>query len=157
MFFESNSVKFKRANGPFVIEKGVYEVSNCFMYHGTSFPGGIGLMAKQCAKNEENFIRQADFYGGGMLVFPQVFQLGTRDLSFIENYHVQYAWNRSFIGQFIYNDQTYSSGSLTLDISNMSMDRMLEISKDIARKHFNTDVILKIFPTGRIFVVLNKF
>ena len=92
-----------------------------------------------------------------MLVFPQVFQLGTRDLSFIENYHVQYAWNRSFIGQFIYNDQTYSSGSLTLDISNMSMDRMLEISKDIARKHFNTDVILKIFPTGRIFVVLNKF
>ena len=156
MFLVSNSAKFKRTCGPFVVEKGVLEVTDCFMRHGTCFPGGLGLMASRVDKNGEKFFRQEYFWGGGMLVFPQTFQLGMRDLSFVDNYSVQYAWTRGFSGQFIYNGQTYSAPSLTLDINNMSIDRMLEIAKDIARNHFNTDVVLKIFPAGRIFVVLNK-
>ena len=156
MFFESNSSKFKRTSGPFVVEKGVLEVSHCFMRHGTSFPGVYGLMASRCAENEKKFSRQAGFIGGGMLVFPSSFKLGVRDLSFMDDYRVQYAWDRGFGGFFSYAGQTYGVSSITLDISNMSIDRMLEIAKDISRKQFNTDVVLKIFPADRIFVVLQN-
>ena len=91
-----------------------------------------------------------------MRVFPQVFRLGMRDLSFVEDYCAPCAWNRGFGGQFVYGGQTYGPASLTLDINNRSVERMLEIAKDLGRHHFDTDRVLRIFPDRRIFVVLRR-
>ena len=156
MFFESNQSKFRKSRGPFKIEKDVLEVTDCFLRNGPHYPGVFGLMADHAHPNSSLFVRQEGFIGGGMLLFPNTFKLGMRDLSFIEQYQIEYAWDRAFGGQFKYEKNTYNVESLTLDIKNRSIDRMMEIAKDISHNHVKSDIILKIFPSGRIFVLLTK-
>lgn len=156
MFFESNQSKFRKFCGPFQIEKDVWEVTDCFFRNGAHYPGVISLMAEHNRPNASLFTRCERFIGGGMLLFPNTFKLGMRDLSFIDQYQIEYVWDRAFGGQFKYNDNIYNVESLTLDVSNRSIDRMLEIVKDISHNHIKADIILKVFPSDRIFVVLNK-
>ena len=157
MFFESNQSKFRKSCGPFQIEKNVLEVTDCFLWNGPYYPGVFGLMAEHNRPNASLFTRQEGFIAGGILLFPNTFKLGMRDLSFIDQYQIEYAWNRAFGGQFKYNGNIYNVESLTLDVSNRSIDRMLEIAKDISHNQIKTDVILKVFPVGRIFVVLSTY
>ena len=67
-----------------------------------------------------------------MLLFPRTIKLGLRDLSFVDQYNVKYAWDRGFSGTFPYRNSVYNLESLTLDIPNMSPERITEIAKDIA-------------------------
>jgi len=156
MFLESNQSKFRKSRGPFKIEKDVLEVTNCFLWNGPHYPGVYGLMADHNRPNASLFTRQEGFAGGGILLFPNTFALGMRDLSFVKSYQADYVWGRAFGGQFKYEKNIYNVESLTLDVDNRSIDRMLEIAKDLAHNQIKTDLVLKIFPVGRIFVVLHK-
>jgi hypothetical protein len=153
--FETNASKFKKHFGPFDLDQNTQEITKCFFAHGPHFPGVIGMMAcnGKTSKNADAFERQRGFYGGGMLLFPNHIQLGLRDLSFVDSYRMEHAWNRSFGGQFSYRGNVYNAASLTLDINNRSSDRLLEIAKDIAQTRWDTDVVLKVFPAGRIFLI----
>ena len=154
--FETNNQKFKRCYGPFKIDEDIEEITKCFFACGPHFPGVYGMMAYNTGKNAESFYRQVGFYGGGMLIFPRSIKLGLQDLSFADQYNVEYAWNRGFSGKFSYRGNIYNVESLTLDIPNMSPDRITEIAKDIAHIKWNTDVLVKVFPSNRIFLVKRK-
>ena len=154
--FETNNQKFKKSYGPFEINKDIEEITKCFCACGPFFPGVYGMMAYNTGKNADSFQRQPRFIGGGMLIFPRTIKLGLRDLSFVDHYNVEYAWNRGFGGKFPYRDNVYNVESLTLDIPNMSPDRITEIAKDIAHTQWNTDVVFKVFPSNRIFLVKRK-
>ena len=152
----SNEMQFKNACGPFEIDEDTLEVSKCFFPCGPHYPGMYGLMAYHNGKNAGSFEREEGFVGGGILLFPNTLKLGLRDLSFVDTYHVTYAWGRSFGGKFPYRERVYDVSSITLDINNMSIDRMLEIAKDIAHKRWDTDVVCKVCPSNRIFLVKRK-
>ena len=141
----------KRSFEPWKIGNQVYDISGCFFTFGVGNPGYIGMMAQGNLKNHTKFTRQAGYYGGGIIVLPSSFKLGLRDLSFADKYGVTYTWNRAFGGVFPHNGQVYNVTSLTLDIANVSEARMLEIVQDIARNHFQTDVILKIYLNEKNF------
>lgn len=136
----------KRSFEPWKIGKQVYDISHCFFTFGAHDPGYIGMMAQRSLKNYDKFTRQTGYYGGGIIVLPASFKLGLRDLSFADKYGVTYTWDRAFSGLFPHNGQVYDVTSLSLDIANVSEARMLEIAQDIARNHFQTDVVLKIYP-----------
>jgi hypothetical protein len=154
--FETNNQKFKKCYGPFKIDKDIEEITKCFFACGPHFPGVYGMMAYNTGKNAESFYRQDGFCGGGMIVFPRTIKLGLRDLSFVDHYNVEYVWNRGFGGKFPYRGNVYNVESLTLDIANMSVERITEIAKDIAHNQWDTDVLFKIFPSNRIFLVKSK-
>ena len=136
----------KRSFEPWKIGNRVYDISHCFFTFGAHDPGYIGMMAQRSLKNHTKFTRQADYYGGGIVVLPASFKLGLRDLSFIEKYNITCHWDRAFYGYFPHNGQVYDVTSLTLDIANVSEARMLEIAQDIAHNQLQTDVVLKIYP-----------
>ena len=153
---KTNDEKFKKDCGPFEIDKDIEEITKCFFACGPHFPGVYGMMAYNTGKNANSFQRQPEFIGGGMLVFPNTIKLGLQDLSFVDNYNVEYVWDRGFSGKFPYRGNIYNVESLTLDINNMSIDRITEIAKDIAHKQWDTDVLFKVFPSNRIFLVKRK-
>ena len=150
---KTNDEKFKKYCGPFDIDEDTLEITKCFLACGPHYPGVYGMMAYNTGKNAESFYRQAGFYGGGMIVFPRTIKLGLRDLSFVDQYNVEYAWDRNFGGKFPYRGNIYNVESLTLDIANMSVERITEIAKDMAHNQWNTDVLFKVFPSNRIFLV----
>lgn len=153
---QSNEESFRKHNGPFEIDGDVLEVTKCFMRHGVHWAGTFGMMGSEISTNPLKFFRKNDFYGGGMIVFPNMIKLGLRDLSFVDKYNVHYAWDRAFSGKFPFRGHVYDLESLTLDIHNMSPDRVMEIAKDIAHNRWDTDLIVKMFPTKRIFVVKRR-
>jgi N-formylglutamate amidohydrolase len=154
--YQSNAEFFRKHNGPFEIDGDVLEVTNCFMRHGVHWVGTFGMMGSEIETNPLKFFRKQGFFGGGMIVFPNTIKLGLRDLSFVDKYNVHYAWDRAFSGTFPYRGHVYNLESLTLDIHNMSIDRVMEIAKDIAHNQWDTDLIVKMFPTKRIFVVKRR-
>ena len=154
--FETNNQKFKKSYGSFEINKDIEEITKCFFACGPHFPGVYGMMAYNTGKNADSFQRQPRFIGGGMLIFPRTIKLGLRDLSFVDQYNVEYAWDRGFSGTFPYRNSVYNLESLTLDIPNISPERITEIAKDIAHTQWNTDVVFKVFPSNRIFLIKRK-
>ena len=139
----------KASDGLPQIEDKVFDVGRCFYTCGTHLSSFMRAIAQNGSTNHEKFTRAEGFYGGGMIVLPGAFRLRLRDLSFMENYGVTYRWDRAFGGYFPHNGQVYNITSLTLDIANVSEARMIEIAQDIAHNHFQTDVVLKIFPANR--------
>ena len=131
------------------ISDGVFDVGRCFFTCGTHLSCFMQAISQNGSTNHEKFTRAEGFYGGGMIVLPSAFRLRLRDLSFMEEYGMTYRWDRAFGGHFPHNGQVSNLTSVTLDIANASEERMIEIAKDIARNHFQTDVVLKIFPAKR--------
>lgn len=127
----------------------VFDVGHCFYTCGVHLTGLIQAIGQNGSTNHEKFTRAEGFYGGGMIVLPSAFRLRLRDLSFLENYGITYRWDRAFGGYFPHNGQVYNLTSLTLDIANVSEERMIEIAQDIACQQLQTDVLLKIFPARR--------
>ena len=139
----------KASDGLPQIGDKVFDVGRCFYTCGTHLSCLMQAISQNGSTNHEKFTRADGFYGGGIILLPRAFCLRLRDLSFMEDYGAAYRWDRAFSGYFPHNGQVYDMTSLTLDIAHVSEMRMLEIAKDIARNHFQTDVILKIFPAKR--------
>lgn len=152
----TNSERFRKYHGPFEIDKDIEEITKCFLTCGPHFPGVYGMMAYNTDKNARKFNRAEGFHRGGILIFPTAIQAQGRDLSFAEEYVIDYQWGHHFYGQFRYRGKLYNSTSLTMDINNWSDRKVTEIAKDIAHIKWDTDVVFKVFPSNRIFLVKRK-
>ena len=153
---KTNDEKFKKYCGPFDIDEDTLEITKCFMRHGVHYAGYIGMMGSELGVNGKKFARTEGFHRGGVLVFPTSIQPQEQDLLFAEEYVIDYRWGHLFGGEFRYRGELYNATSLTMDINNWSDRKVIGTAKDIAHNRWNTDILCKVFPSNRIFLVKRK-
>ena len=151
----SNEERFRKHCGPFVIDADTLEVTRCFMRHGVRWAGCYGMLGADRENNALKFSRTAGFEGGGILVFPNRLDRPPQDRPFAPHARAACVWGKEFGGKFPYRGNLYDCRSLTLDIARVPAECIAEIAKDAARR-WDTDVLFKVFPSGRIFLVKRK-